>query len=59
MGGGFVESELTFFSLIGQSWYASFAFWIIGVIWFIWLFIMSIIVSQNQVDDSHRFTEDD
>lgn len=35
---------------LGQSWYASFAFWIVGVVFLVWLFIMAIVVNQNSVD---------
>ena len=43
----------------GQGWYSSFAFYIVGIIFFIWLFVMAIVVMQNQTDVSHRYVEEE
>lgn len=42
--------------IIGQSWYSSFAFWIVGLVFLVWMFFQAISVSQNQVDDDQEFT---
>jgi len=44
------------FSFIGQSWYSSFAFWIVGLVFLVWMFFQAISVSRNQVDDDQEFT---
>jgi len=42
---------------ICQSWYSSFAFWIVGVVWWVWLFVMAIIVQGASVDSERQFTD--
>jgi len=41
--------------MIGQSWYSSFAFWIVGVVFFVWMFFQAISVSQNQLDEDQEY----
>lgn len=44
---------------LGQGWYSSFAFYVVGVIFFVWLFVMAVVVMQNQTDVSHRYVEEE
>lgn len=52
---GWVEIRRLLTQILGQSWYASFAFWIVGVVFLVWLFVMAFVVKQTSVDRENRY----